>query len=343
MDFPKRIQQHKAQSDSFAILLYKLKDLGIFRGATENDYGIDFEIEFVHNERIIGRYLKAQVKSAEEIFIRQDGIPTVGGIKQATLLYWTELSFRTHVIVFAVDLKTEKIYFTDTIFWQATALLDQSDSTKTISFNLPMDTAIIKKEAGREVTQKLLDGFENYANTIMIKQIGFHSSVADIIYAHKNLLRNLTKIMELYTDLWHYDFHCEVFSLDMFKTILECGKILLRLPENVEGIDKAERTHLFNFSYWAQKTGWGGDEVTNYIAQTPIKVIMPLLLDQLEEYGKLVLKAKYYWKSKNIPYLKMVYETILPDTRTHEAIVRLDYESFVEKNKKDNFYAFLCE
>lgn len=29
MDFPKRIKQHKSQSDSFAILLYKLKDLGI--------------------------------------------------------------------------------------------------------------------------------------------------------------------------------------------------------------------------------------------------------------------------------------------------------------------------
>lgn len=108
MDFPKRIKQHKSQSDSFAILLYKLKDLGIFRNATENDYGIDFEIEIVHNERLIGRYLKAQVKSAEDVYIRKDGVPTVGGIKQSTLLYWAELSYRSHVVAFAVDLKTEK-------------------------------------------------------------------------------------------------------------------------------------------------------------------------------------------------------------------------------------------
>jgi len=86
MDFPKRIKQHKSQSDSFAILLYRLRDLGIFRSATENDYGIDFEIEIIHEDKVIGRYLKAQVKGAEDLYIREDGIPTVGGIKQSTLL-----------------------------------------------------------------------------------------------------------------------------------------------------------------------------------------------------------------------------------------------------------------
>jgi hypothetical protein len=38
MDLPKRIKQHKAESDSYAILLYKLKDLGIFRNVTSSDY-----------------------------------------------------------------------------------------------------------------------------------------------------------------------------------------------------------------------------------------------------------------------------------------------------------------
>jgi len=124
VDFPKRIKQHKSQSDSSPILLYHLRDLGIFRSAAENDYGIDFEIEMVNDDKVIGKYIKVQVKSSEEINIRQDRIPTVGGIKQSTLLYWTELSYSSHVLVFAVDIRTEKIYFTQSIFWQATTLLD---------------------------------------------------------------------------------------------------------------------------------------------------------------------------------------------------------------------------
>ena len=45
MDFPRRIVQHKNESDSFAIILYRLRNIGIFRNMTEHDYSIDFEIE----------------------------------------------------------------------------------------------------------------------------------------------------------------------------------------------------------------------------------------------------------------------------------------------------------
>ncbi|NTW64680.1 MAG: DUF4365 domain-containing protein [Chlorobiaceae bacterium] len=185
MDFPKRIKQHKAQSDSFAILLYKLKDLGVFRNVTENDYGIDFEIEIVHNEKLIGRYLKAQVKSAEDISVRKDGIPTVGGIKQSTLLYWTELSYRSHVVVFAVDLTTEKIYLTKSIFWQATSLIDSSDKTKSIEF-LP---AIDISELNDNIKKK--EKTENLISSLLVKKVAFDSGITDIIYAHKTLLRNI--------------------------------------------------------------------------------------------------------------------------------------------------------
>ena len=45
MNFPKVIIQHKHESESFAIILYQLRELGIFRNITESDYGIDFEME----------------------------------------------------------------------------------------------------------------------------------------------------------------------------------------------------------------------------------------------------------------------------------------------------------
>jgi len=51
-----------------------------------SDYGIDFEVELISSEgAVAGEYFKAQVKSAENIYVRDDGVPTVGGIKQSTL------------------------------------------------------------------------------------------------------------------------------------------------------------------------------------------------------------------------------------------------------------------
>ena len=221
--------------------------------------------------------------------------------------------------------------------------MDKSESSKTIEFNKPIVPPAIKEKLAKEITEKIADGFENFANTQLLKQIGFQHSITDIIYAHKTMLRNLEKVLELYTDLWHYDFHCEVFSIDMFKTVLECARILIILPEEIPGIDEAERKHIFNFSYWANKTGWGGDEITNYIAQTPIKIILPLLIDKLQHYSNLVLKAKHYWKFKDIPYLKMVYEITLPDARTHETIQKLDYNRFIQEHQKDSFNNFFYE
>ncbi len=135
MNLPKRIIQKQHESESYAILLYKLRNVGIFRNLTENDYGIDFEIEIVRNGKLTGKYLKIQVKSAERLKIRKkDNIPTVSGIKQSTLWYWTELSFSTNVLVFLVDIKRENIYLTKPIFWQASKLIDGSDKSKTIEF-----------------------------------------------------------------------------------------------------------------------------------------------------------------------------------------------------------------
>src|SRR5258708_19558395 len=85
MDMPTRTKQKKAESDSYAIFLYKLRGLGIFRNMTENDYGIDFEIELVAKEAVTGLYFKAQVKSAAPLYIRADGVPTVAGVNQTTL------------------------------------------------------------------------------------------------------------------------------------------------------------------------------------------------------------------------------------------------------------------
>ncbi len=340
MDFPKRIKQHKSQSDSFAILLYKLKDLGIFRSATENDYGIDFEIEIVIKDRVIGRYLKAQVKSAEELNIRNDKVPTVGGIKQTTLAYWTELSYRTHVVVFAVDLTTEKIYFTKSIFWQATKLLDGSEKTKTIEFMPAIDLSEITDEKTKE-DQKKIEKTENFISTLLIQKIAFQSSIVDIIYAHKTILRNIHSVFELYTDTWHYDAWTEVQSLDVFKTFLECSKILISdLPKS--DLTEEDQKNLFNFEYWARVTDWSGDDVSNEVAKKPLKLLLPLVLDKIQTYSSLVINGAYYWIHKDMPYLKLAYKTTIPSVRSHEEMINVNYERTEFENKK-HFDLFVHE
>ena len=105
MDFPTRIRQHKNESDSFAIILYKLREIGIFRNVTESDYGIDFEIEVVNGNKVQGHCIKVQVKSSDNLTVRQkDGIATVGGIEQSSLNYWAEISYNIPVVAIAVDI-----------------------------------------------------------------------------------------------------------------------------------------------------------------------------------------------------------------------------------------------
>ncbi|RXK59212.1 DUF4365 domain-containing protein [Lacibacter luteus] len=338
MDFPKRIKQHKSQSDSFSILLYKLKDLGIFRSATENDYGIDFEIEMVIKERVIGKYLKAQVKSAEDLYIRADGIPTVSGIKQTTLAYWTELSYRSHVIAFAVDLYTEKIYFTKSIFWQATALIDGSEKSKTIEFLPTIDLSKIADDITKK-DSKTIEKTENYVSTILIQQTAFQSSIVDIIYAHKTILRNIHSVFELYTDTWHYDPWTEVQSLDVFKTLLECSKILINNLSDTN-LTEEERNNIFEFDYWARITAWSGDDISNEVAKKPLQILFPLLLDKIQHYSMLVIKGAYYWIYKDMPYLKLVFKTKIPVERTHKKMIHVNYEQ-TEFENKEHFNDFV--
>lgn len=74
MDFPRRIVQQKNESDSFAIILYRLRNIGIFRNMTEHDFGIDFEIEVVNGDRVEGHCVKVQVKSSDNPFMSIDKV-----------------------------------------------------------------------------------------------------------------------------------------------------------------------------------------------------------------------------------------------------------------------------
>lgn len=238
MDLPTRIKQHKAESHSYAILLYKLREIGIFRNVTESDYGIDFEVEIVDGTSVTGRYFKAQVKSSEDLKIRKrDQVPVVGGIKESTLYYWTELSYRTHVILYAVDLKTERIYLSRPVFWQATKLISGDKKTKSVEF-IPFSAEI--------TDDKLLEALP----VVLTKIFALSPSLGDQIYAHKTALRYLKQFLELYVDVHHYDGHVEVNDTNTLKTLLDISRILLWEHDfKKSGLSDEHKKYLFSFDY----------------------------------------------------------------------------------------------
>ncbi len=326
MKFPNRIKQHKAESDSYAILLYKLRKVGIFRNLTDNDYGIDFEIEIVRDDQVTGKYLKAQVKSSEKLKIRKkDKVPTVGGIKQSTLHYWAELSFKANVLAYAVDLETENIYVTRPLFWQATKLIDASEKTKTIEF-LPVD----------KYHSEIAGGL-TYA-------YGLAPTVSDIIHSHKSALKSIEEIIEFYVGIFHYDIHLPTDSPDTFGLFLELCKTLLHEGEvDKSSLPEQDQKGLLIYEHWAQKGELVFDEIPNYILQEPMKLLMPLFIKSLKKYSNLVLAAKYYWKYKNHNYLRIVYENEIPtDLDTHDKILEWGYGIRLDgRSKTRDFYSYL--
>lgn len=312
MEFPKRTKQQRSEAHSYAVLLYKLRGLGIFRNLTENDYGIDFEFELVKETQVTGRVMKIQVKSAENLKIRANGTPAVGGIKQSTLNYWCELSYRTNVIAYAVDLATETIYVSQSLFWQATKAIDGGGSTKSIGF-------LAAGEDG-DLTAK--------AATIIY---ALAPNVADHIYAHTLALRRLKDFLGLLGDAFQYDAGTPVEAM-IFRDLLEAAGILLWGKGDKLWTDKKDRKYWTNYEYWERKSeedNWDG--LSCYAAQPILMTLIPALIAELRMYRNAVLDGQYYWAHRNPQFLSLVYETVLPESD--------DKDDLVEWGRR---YEYLC-
>lgn len=312
MELPKRTKQQQSEAHSYAVLVYKLRELGIFRNLTSNDYGIDFELELVHDNKVTARTIKIQVKSAENLKLRADKSPSVGGIKQTTLAYWCELSYRTNVLAYAVDLATETIYVSRELFWQATKAIDGGDSSKSIEFLAAGDDA---------------DATALVATLIF----ALAPSAADHVYAHTMALRKLGDFIELLADAYHYDAGTQVEGTH-FRDLLEACRILLwRIGDDLWK-DKKDKRNWSSYEYWERKSerdNWDG--LSCYAAQPILSTLVPALVNALRDYRERVLEGKYYWAHRNPQFLKLVYATQLPDGNDKDTLIRwVDRD---EKNK----------
>lgn len=320
MNFPKRIEQHKHESDSFAVILYKLKEIGIFRNITESDYGIDFEIEVVNGNQVEGHCIKVQVKSSDRLTVRKDGHAKVGGIKQATLYYWAELSYNVPMVAIAVDLAEEKIYVSDNLFWQAISLIDATEKdkrpkSKSIDFGKWCE---VKDEIKR------------------LKRIAYGYGLRDELHAHKWLLRNLISVMALYENSVHCDPWCVVEEEMLFKSFLESARILLGIKsysgdENVKKLVK-----YFDFSSIKNSTSSG--EIDYNIVRKMMESIFEILLPRMRLYQKRVRDSAYYWAYKDPDYLKLVLTTDIPEENNETILCeygrRSPYSNSLERERE---------
>ncbi|MDD5677049.1 MAG: DUF4365 domain-containing protein [Kiritimatiellae bacterium] len=324
MNLPERIKQHQAESESYAILIYHLRKLGIFRNLTENDYGIDFEIEIVKDGQVTGKFVKAQVKSSAKINIREkDSVPTVGGIKQSTLNYWTELSRHVNVLIYAVDLTTEAIYMTKPIFWQAAKLIDGSDESKTVEF-LPVDKHHI------EIASAL-----TYCYALA-------PTVSDHIHWHTQALRQIDNFLSLYSGVFHYDAECTVQDPEVFESFLDTTSALhLESMKTNYFKAKDDNEKWRSVRHWESKTEH--NELYNYVCQHPMKVLMPEFLGRLRKLYDWAVAARYYLFYSYPKYLELIYKNPIPTDISHDALTGVNPEIGFPKRTEMDFHCFLSD
>lgn len=312
MKLPTRSVQQGAEARSLAIVRYKLEALGIFRDQRDNDFGIDVDFEWAPKNQVSGRFVKIQVKSSENLTIRKDGSPSVGGVKQTTLAYWCRIALRTSVMAIAVDLKSEKIYGTLDLFWQATQKIDGGDSSKSIGF----------LAAGEDDVE--------IAKALLAWHVG-QPSASELVSSHTTALRRLREFLELLTDAYHYDAGTPI-DVDLFQDLIDVCRVLLwaRGAELFEAA--ADKRGWNSAQYWIEKSeadNWDG--LVCYAAQHPLSVLLPALAKELAMLRNLVLAGKYFWSHENPSYLELVYERTIPETTDRAALIDWAYH-FDQRN-----------
>lgn len=335
MSYPERIQQHKNEDKSFAIIKKDLIELGVFRDQTNNDYGVDFEIEIENNGRMEGHCLKVQVKSSDDLNIRNDGHATVGGIKQSTLNYWAEISYNQPVVGMAVDLDgSEKIYVSGLLFWQVIKNIE------------PSGDEIKRDDKGRLIAPptKTVDfgnECDNQKNIEKLRKLAYGYSLRDFLNAHKWLLTNIKKVFQMYSDAAYCDRYTPIYNPKLFKMFLQQAKTFIYYDfgwrEKGENLDV-----VFDYQTYVNKSN--GDDPYNIEVEKGMKPILKkILLPLIQKYRNWVLDATYYWLNKDLQYIKLVFDTDYPDWNDDDAMLNFGYDETKPQRGTVDWIGFIDE
>lgn len=339
--YPQQTVQLKSEYDSLAILGYKLKDLGILRNVSINDFGIDLEIDIVEKSNVTGRILKAQIKSSR-VAKKIDGDVSVGNIKQSTLRYWMSLSLRCPVIVFMVDLTTEEIYYSEPIETQAAALIDGTAAEKTVRLQHqlvqnPQSTDAISglfSLLGGKVTEQdkanvrasllatskeIREANNNFETKhAYLAHLAASGSLADTKYMHLKCIENISIIFSFNNENTNFnmDHATGIFEPQFFRFFLKVaekfiGYYAIKDYCRENDLDLAA---FYREEYWRVRSekilGFDPKEITYEGMSGHIPYLAKLLLEHLVIRRKQILEQEFiYWFEEDPHYIEAVYLT----------------------------------
>jgi hypothetical protein len=239
--------------------------------------------------------LKAQVKGRHTVSFDAEGHGYVGGIKQSTLRYWIEISRSAPVIAILTSNSEERVFFVPT-FWQATRLLDGTDSEKRLCFQREL-----------ELTKRHGD--------VHFLLMFFHSP-HEQIRSHKLLLGKLPRYFYEYLDLCQYDPWTINLDVTLFKEFLEDGQILRKPLSH-------EEREVFDYYYWVEKSEkqWN-DSIMNAVASEAYTKVLSVLRPIFAEFRGRVMGAAAYWKSTDPEYYDLVEGAKIPDSFEPDVLYR---------------------
>jgi predicted transcriptional regulator len=288
IEYPKRTVQHQNEYESMAVLLYHLRKKGILRSFRELDYGIDLEYEFVHNDTVTGKSIKIQLKSSNNLKIDSDGTPKIYNIKQSTLNYWAEISYRTNVILVAVDLSNERIYCSRPLFWEIIKKIDPTRKDKHISL-------IGGDPFTNEITCALIDSF------------ALAPVIHEIILNQKIALQYLEEILQFCYEITFHDQFLEVEDTSILKNILDICSILLWNVDVGSHFNDFKRSNNWNKISFFYENSKDGTLKYCYLYKS-LEILINLLLKKLIQIRNSVLDSFSYWVVHDKDYIEMVYQ-----------------------------------
>lgn len=297
MDYPKRTEQTKHEDSSVAKLKNRYNDLGVIREVNSRDFGIDIEFEVENNGAMEGHFLKVQLKSSDDLYIRNDGHATVRNIKMTTLNYWAEISRKLPVVGVAVDVVTDDIYVSDLLFWQVTPLIEPCEYKVSIDDN--------GKEKRKLVTKTIDFGscHNDIQNMSKLRHYAYAPSINEQISALKWLLRKYHDILDLYADADTLDKFYQMNEPELFQSLLDNAKIILSSDEKYNHLlDK-----FLEYEYYEDRSH--GDEPYNYEVKLGLDKFIKILLDRIAYLKSIILAAGYYWAMTDPKFLKLVFES----------------------------------
>jgi len=288
-DLPTRSKQHIIEKQSRDILSSALPKEWIIRHQSSDDYGIDMEIELVYsNGKVLGSFFKAQVKGSEIIAKNNNGEITLSGIKQSTLLYWLNISKHIHVIIFYVDVNSQKIYWSP-VFWQACKLLDNSESTKTVKFLFELDGS-------------------PESNLILITRVAGENNY-NKIRSFKWFLLNFRTINQFIDWCDNADYGSLVDDV-FFKSLLSEIEILC------EEFTLIKDAPSLDYYFWYSKSNEkAGDAVANFIAKIPIDYYFGKIISRLIIIMDNVKNSLFFWTYRD-SVLAELAENLTPIEKT---------------------------